>query len=84
MDECSETEDLDQLLNIINSNYRPCSFGPVNGVAASYAAGDIIKYLGKICIPLSANKRIGIHSLKAEIEIQEMPRNDKCKVCSQI
>lgn len=65
----------------LNSGFKAATFAPVNGVAASYAAGDIIKFLGKFAEVQSINKRIGIHSAIAKIETQPLDKNEECKIC---
>jgi molybdopterin/thiamine biosynthesis adenylyltransferase len=68
----------------INCAYKAPSFPATNGVAASYAFADIIRFLGEIELPLSANKRVGIHMRKTEFEIQELEINEDCSVCSLV
>ncbi|MEZ8099086.1 HesA/MoeB/ThiF family protein [Vibrio bivalvicida] len=77
-----DAEILTNELANIHSDFKPCTFPSVNGVAASYALGDIIKFLGGKGEINSANKRIGIHSMKPEIEIQDMALNPGCSVCA--
>ena len=66
----------------INKRFRTASFPSVNAVAAGYAVGDIMKYLGAFGPVLSANQRIGIHSVEPRIELQKIPKNPACSVCS--
>lgn len=75
---------IDKMCNDINNQFKSASFSGVNGVSASYAFNDIIKFLGKFGTILSSNRRIGIHSSKAEFEFQLLPRNSECLVCSKI
>lgn len=68
----------------INKRFRTASFPSVNAVAAGYAVGDIIKYLGAFGSVLSANQRVGIHSVEPRIELQKIPKNSACSVCSSL
>lgn len=78
----TKKDDLSNYLKIINSDFKAATFPGVNGVAASYAFGDIIKFLGGFGEILSKNKRIGIHSSTIKIEEQLIPKNKGCVVCS--
>lgn len=68
-------------LRALRKEYKAATVSSVNGVAASYAFGDIIKYLGDFGEILSRDMRIGIHSSKPEIEMQPIPINHECTVC---
>ena len=65
----------------INQRFRPASFPAVNSVAAGYAFADVVKFLGGFSPPLSQNRRIGIHSLDAIMQIQSIPKNPACLEC---
>lgn len=77
-------ETIDDLCREINSEFKAATFPGVNGVAASYAFNDVIKYLGGFGEILSANKRVGIHSSKCDFEFQHIKKNPRCKVCSMV
>lgn len=79
-----ETSDMYYYCNIINKDFKNITFPSTNGVAASYAFMDIIKFIGKFSEPLSMNKRIGIHMDKIFIETQHIHKNKECKICSKI
>lgn len=74
--------DIAVLCNEINKDFKPASFTGVNGVAAAYGFNEAIKFLGGIGKILSKNKRIGIHSTKAEFEFQTLIRNPRCLICA--
>ncbi|EJC0271706.1 ThiF family adenylyltransferase [Salmonella enterica] len=76
--------DIDDLCSEINGKFKAATFPGVNGVAASYAFNDIIKYLGGFGDILSVNKRIGIHSSKCSFEFQDIKKNPRCKVCAMV
>jgi molybdopterin/thiamine biosynthesis adenylyltransferase len=66
----------------INQGAKAPSFGPVNGIAAAYAALDAIRFLGKLGEPLAANQRVGIHTTSLRIQFQECQRHNGCEVCA--
>lgn len=68
----------------INKRFKTASFPSVNAVAAGYATGDIMKYLGGFGSPLAVDQRIGIHSMEARMELQKIPKNLACSVCSSV
>ncbi|KOY62943.1 HesA/MoeB/ThiF family protein [Photorhabdus heterorhabditis] len=74
-------DELQDNLATINSDFKAATFPSVNGVAASYAFGDVMKFLGGYGEILSKNRRIGIHSRKIKIETQEIPKNERCNIC---
>ncbi|UJR53270.1 HesA/MoeB/ThiF family protein [Dickeya zeae] len=80
----TQKDSLSDYLKIINGDFKAATFPGVNGVAASYAFGDIIKFLGGFGEILSKNKRIGIHSSIIKIEEQLIPKNERCFVCSRL
>lgn len=70
--------------NKINENFKTATFPAVNNTAASMAMNDIIRYLGDFGELMSKNRRVGIHSLKSQMEFQEMPKNTECKICGHL
>lgn len=83
-DQVASTQELSSLAARMNAGYQAPSFGPVNGMAASMAALEVIRYLGKSVPPHSKNRRIGIHSASVKIEFQNFQRNLGCTVCASI
>ncbi|ENM3741816.1 HesA/MoeB/ThiF family protein [Vibrio cholerae] len=69
-------------IKIINSDFKASTFSSTNGISASYAFNDIMKFLGGYGEILSVNKRIGIHTQRVEIETQIINKNEACKKCS--
>lgn len=69
-------------IKIINSGFKASTFSSTNGISASYAFNDIMKFLGEYGEILSINKRIGIHTQRIAIETQVINKNEKCKQCS--
>lgn len=68
----------------INENYQSPSNGPINMMAASFAALDILKFFGSFGEIQSLNNRIGIWSHDLHIEKQDYPLNPSCKVCGSL
>jgi hypothetical protein len=68
----------------INKGYQPPSNGPVNMMAASLAALDILKFLGNFGHVQSINSRIGLWSHDLHIEKQNYEINECCKVCGYL
>lgn len=79
--EYNKNETLIDELNVLDSGFKSSTFAAVNGVSASYATGDIIKFLGEFGNILSINKRIGIYSNSIDIQEQIIDLNLECKVC---
>ena len=68
----------------INNGYQAPSTGPINMMASSFAALDILKFLGNFGQIQSLNTRIGIWSHDLHIEKQDYSHNPFCKVCGSL
>ena len=68
----------------INSEYQAPSAGPINMMASSFAALDILKFLGNFGQIQSLNTRIGIWSHDLHIEKQDYSLNPLCDVCGSL
>lgn len=68
----------------INSSYQAPSTGPINMMASSFAALDILKFLGNFGQIQSLNTRIGIWSHDLHIEKQDYSLNPSCVVCGSL
>ncbi|MBS0621560.1 MAG: ThiF family adenylyltransferase [Verrucomicrobia bacterium] len=68
----------------INRRYQAPSTGPINMIASSFAALDIIKFLGNFGQVQSLNTRIGIWSHDLHIEKQDYSLNPSCEVCGSL
>lgn len=80
----SMSGDLAENITTINSGFKASTFSSTNGISASYAFNDIMKFLGEYGEILSVNKRIGIHTQRVEIETQTITKNEKCRQCSTV
>lgn len=76
----SLTQDQISKCKQINQNYQAPSTGPINMMASSFAALDILKHLGEFGEIQSLNKRIGIWTHNLHIEKQDYSLNKECKV----
>ncbi|MCH9626371.1 MAG: hypothetical protein S4CHLAM123_15680 [Chlamydiales bacterium] len=65
----------------INREYQSPSNGPINMMASSFAALDILRFLGQFGEIQALNSRIGIWSHDLHIEKQDYPLNSQCKTC---
>lgn len=65
----------------INRGYQSPSNGPINMMASSFAALDILRFLGKFGEIQSLNTRIGVWSHDLHIEKQDYYLNPQCKTC---
>ena len=68
----------------INRNYQAPSTGPINMMASSFAALDILKLLGNFGQIQSLNTRIGIWSHDLHIEKQDYSLNYSCEICGTL
>ena len=76
-------QELKDKMKSFNANFQAPSTGPINMMASSFAAMDILKYLGGVGKVESLNKRIGIWTNDLRIEEQNYAKNPKCKVCGE-
>lgn len=68
----------------INQDYQSPSNGPINMMAASFAALDILKFFGSFGEIQSLNTRIGIWSHDLHIEKQDYHLNPSCQICGSL
>lgn len=68
----------------INNDYQAPSTGPINMMASSFAALDILKLLGNFGQVQSLNTRIGIWTHDFHIEKQDYSLNPLCDVCGSL
>lgn len=78
----NSNEEIEELLNNINSEYQAPSFGPVNMLASSLASIDIMRFLGGYGQIRSLNKRIGLWASDLHFEEQDYSKSPTCKTCS--
>lgn len=53
-------------------------------IASAYAALDVIRFLGRLGEPFSANQRVGIHTNSLRIQRQKYERRAGCEVCTPL
>ena len=68
----------------INNGYQAPSTGPINMMASSFAALDILKFWGDFGQIQSLNTRIGIWSHDLHIEKQDYSLNPLCEICGSL
>lgn len=78
------TQDQINKCKVINSGYQAPSTGPINMMASSFAALDIIKFLGNFGQIQSLNTRIGMWSHDMHFEKQDYSLNPLCEVCGSL
>lgn len=81
--EVSEDQELAGVISSINSNSSPATLSAINNLSASFASLECIKYLGGFSVPLSVNRRVGFHSMRLEIQTQEIQRQPTC-ICREV
>jgi len=80
----SLTQDQINKCREINNGYQSPSIGPINMIASSFAALDILKFFGDFGQVQSLNTRIGIWSHDLHIEKQDCSLNPLCKICGSL
>ena len=78
----SSDNEIKKRLENIEKGFRPSSFASINGVAASYAFNEIIKFIGGDRDIITRNTRVGIFANEARIEQHKIKKSTVCKVCS--
>jgi len=76
--------ELSALIARINGRYQAPSNGPVNMLASSLAALDVLRYLGGFGVAASANRRLGVWSHDLALDGQPADRDPRCPTCSHV
>ncbi|WP_306370978.1 ThiF family adenylyltransferase [Nocardiopsis sp. CC223A] len=74
--------ELSGLMAGINARYQAPSNGPVNMLASSLAALDVLRHLGGFGVPASLNRRVGVWSHDLSLDGQDTERDPACPTCS--
>ncbi|MFD6095258.1 HesA/MoeB/ThiF family protein [Nocardiopsis flavescens] len=74
--------ELASLMGRINDRYQAPSNGPVNMLASSLAALDVLRYLGGFGPPSSLNRRVGVWSHDLTLDEQGAERDPACPTCA--
>ncbi|MEU0237528.1 ThiF family adenylyltransferase [Nocardiopsis sp. NPDC006198] len=74
---------LARLVTGINSRYQAPSNGPVNMLASSLAALDVLRYLGGFGAPAALNRRMGVWSHDLSLDGQGAERDPACTTCAE-
>jgi bacteriocin biosynthesis cyclodehydratase domain-containing protein len=67
----------------VNGRYQAPSNGPVNMLASSLAALDVLRHLGGFGTPASLNRRVGVWSHDLAFDQQAAERDPDCVTCSE-
>lgn len=74
--------ELAALVARINGRYQAPSNGPVNMLASSLAALDVLRHLGGFGTPASLNRRVGVWSHDLTLDQQAAERDPACPTCA--
>jgi hypothetical protein len=66
----------------INGGYQAPSNGPVNMLASSLTALDVLRHLGGFGTPASLNRRVGVWSHDLALDQQAAERDPACPTCT--
>lgn len=78
-----EDRDLAALVARVNGRYQAPSNGPVNMLASSLAALDVLRHLGGFGTPASLNRRMGVWSHDLALDQQDARRDPDCPTCAE-
>jgi bacteriocin biosynthesis cyclodehydratase domain-containing protein len=75
---------LAELIGRVNARYQAPSNGPVNMLASSLAALDVLRHLGGFGVPAALNRRMGVWSHEVSVQEQPADRDPHCPTCADI
>ncbi|WP_160050166.1 MULTISPECIES: TOMM precursor leader peptide-binding protein [unclassified Nocardiopsis] len=75
--------ELASLIARVNGRYQAPSNGPVNMLASSLAALDVLRHLGGFGTPASLNRRVGVWSHDLTLDQQAAERDPTCPTCAE-
>lgn len=76
--------ELAALVARINGRYQAPSNGPVNMLASSLAALDVLRHLGGFGTPASLNRRVAVWSHDLALDQQAAERDPGCPTCADV
>lgn len=80
----ADEPELAVLIGRINARYQAPSNGPVNMLASSLAALDVLRHLGGFGVPASLNRRMGVWSHDMSVQAQPADRDPYCSTCADV
>lgn len=72
------------LTDSLNKQFRPASFGPLNGVVASIVASECLKYLSGYSPCKLLNNRLLVDLTNLSITNEECYKNTNCSTCGDV
>ncbi len=79
-----DESDVAALIARVNGRYQAPSNGPVNMLASSLAALDVLRHLGRFGTPASLNRRVGVWSHDLTLDQQSVQRDPACDTCASL
>lgn len=80
----ADEPELAAIIGRVNARYQAPSNGPVNMLASSLAALDVLRHLGRFGVPASLNRRMGVWSHDLSIQEQSADRDPHCSTCADV
>ena len=80
--ENDNSSDVAALIERVNGRYQAPSNGPVNMLASSLAALDVLRHLGGFGTPASLDRRVGVWSHELALDHQSARRDPACGTCA--
>ena len=80
----ADDPELRELITGINGRYQAPSNGPVNMLASSLAALDVLRHLGGFGEPTSLNRRVGVWTHDLTLDEQVAERAADCPTCAGV
>jgi molybdopterin/thiamine biosynthesis adenylyltransferase len=74
-------KDLEDIIIDINNSYMAPAIAELTMISSSFAALDIVKFLGKFGEVYSLGKRVGLWSHNMQMQTQECVHHQTCDVC---
>jgi bacteriocin biosynthesis cyclodehydratase domain-containing protein len=80
----ADDPELRELITGVNARYQALSNGPVNMLASSLAALDVLRHLGGFGEPASLNRRMGVWTHDLALDEQVAERAPGCPTCAGV
>ena len=80
----TDEPELAALIGRVNARYQAPSNGPINMLASSLAALDVLRHLGGFGVPAALNRRMGVWSHELSIQEQPAERDPHCVTCADV
>ncbi|MFI6576368.1 HesA/MoeB/ThiF family protein [Nocardiopsis sp. NPDC050513] len=80
----TDEPELRELITRVNGRYQAPSNGPVDMLASSLAALDVLRHLGGFGEPASLNRRMGVWTHELALDEQPVERSPDCTACAGV